>query len=185
MKKYYTINKNKAFIFLQVIIISFLFISLTLFIQILLNSRFNLYKTDVKTQENFQDYDFLDEIIKQEFKNIEEKINNREIKDAIGYIVLSENGEKIFLINDYNKRISFGGYRLLEDEKGKNYYNYLKDKIKEYKYNLNFDDSQIFELYINAFNSREISELLEIKQKKVEYKILKIKQDLLKEDIKN
>ena len=88
------------------------------------------YKTDIKTQENFQDYDFLDEIIKQEFKNIEEKINNREIKDAIGYIVLSENGEKIFLINDYNKRISFGGYRLLEDEKGKNYYNYLKDKIK-------------------------------------------------------
>ncbi|CDA08889.1 hypothetical protein ACDQ58_10475 [Fusobacterium animalis] len=130
MKKYCTINKNKAFIFLQVIIISFLFISLTLFIQILLNSRFNLYKTDVKTQENFQDYDFLDEIIKQEFKNIEEKINNREIKDAIGYIVLSENGEKIFLINDYNKRISFGGYRLLEDQKGKNYYNYLKDKIK-------------------------------------------------------
>ena len=130
MKKYYTINKNKAFIFLQVIIISFLFISLTLFIQILLNSRFTLYKADVKTQENFQDYDFLDEIIKQEFKNIEEKINNREIKDAIGYIVLSENGEKIFLINDYNKRISFGGYRLLEDQKGKNYYNYLKDKIK-------------------------------------------------------
>lgn len=50
---------------------------------------------------------------------------------------------------------------------------------------MNFDDSQIFELYINAFNSREISELLEIKQKRVEYKILKIKQDLLKEDIKN
>lgn len=130
MKKYCTMNKNKAFIFLQVIIISFLFISLTLFIQILLNSRFTLYKTDIKTQENFQDYDFLDEIIEQEFKNIEEKINNREIKDAIGYIVLSENGEKIFLINDYNKRISFGGYRLLEDQKGKNYYNYLKDKIK-------------------------------------------------------
>ena len=125
MKKYCTMNKNKAFIFLQVIIISFLFISLTLFVQILLNSRFNLYKTDVRTQENFQDYDFLDEIIKQEFKNIEEKINNREIKDVTEYITLSENGEKIF-----NKRISFGGYRLLEDEKGKNYYNHLKDKIK-------------------------------------------------------
>ena len=130
MKKYCTMNKNKAFIFLQVIIISFLFISLTLFIQILLNSRFNLYKTDIKTEESLQECDFLDKIIKQEFKNIEEKINNREIKDAIGYIVLSENGEKIFLINDYNKRISFGGYRLLEDQKGKNYYNYLKDKIK-------------------------------------------------------
>ena len=107
MKKYCTINKNKAFIFLQVIIISFLFISLTLFIQILLNSRFTLYKTDVKTQENFQDYDFLDEIIKREFKNIEEKINNREIKDVTEYIALSENGEKIFLIAEYNKRISF------------------------------------------------------------------------------
>ncbi len=130
MKKYYTMNKNKAFIFLQVIIISFLFISLTLFIQILLNSRFNLYKTDVKTQKNFQDYDFLDGIIKQEFKNIEEKINNKEIRDVTEYIVLSENGEKIFLIEEYNKRISFGGYRLLEDEKGKNYYNYLRDKIK-------------------------------------------------------
>ncbi|WP_427169173.1 hypothetical protein KST23_04975 [Fusobacterium nucleatum] len=130
MKKYCTMNKNKAFIFLQVIITSFLFISLTLFIQILLNSKFNLYKTDIKTQENFQNYDFLDEIIKQEFKNIEEKINNREIKDVTEYIALSENGEKLFLIDEYNKRISFGGYRLLEDEKGKNYYNYLKDKIK-------------------------------------------------------
>ena len=138
MKKYCTMNKNKAFIFLQVIIISFLFISLTLFVQILLTSRFNLYKTDVKTQENFQDYDFLDEIIKQEFKNIEEKINNREIKDVTEYIALSENGEKIFLIGEYNKRISFGGYRLLEDENGKNYYNYLKDKIKKmYKTKVN------------------------------------------------
>lgn len=123
-------NKNKAFIFLQVIIISFLFISLILFIQILLNSRFNLYKTDVKTQENFQDYDFLDEIVKQEFKNMEEKINNREIKDVTEYITLSKDGEKLFLIDNYNKRISFGGYKLLEDEKGKNYYAYLKDKIK-------------------------------------------------------
>ena len=61
----------------------------------------------------------------------------------------------------------------------------LKDKLKEYKFNLSLDDSQIFELYINDFNSREISELLEINQKRVEYKILKIKKDLVKEDIKN
>ena len=61
----------------------------------------------------------------------------------------------------------------------------LKDKLKEYKFNLDFDDSQIFELYINDFNSREISELLELKQKSVEYKILKIKKDLLKEEIKD
>ena len=96
MKKYCTINKNKAFIFLQVIIISFLFISLTLFVQILLNSRFNLYKTDVKTQENFQDYDFLDEIIKKEFKNIEEKINNREIKNVTEYIAYQKMEKKYF-----------------------------------------------------------------------------------------
>ena len=103
MKKYCTMNKNKAFIFLQVIIISFLFISLALFIQILLNSRFNLYKTDIKTEESLQECDFLDKIIKQEFKNIEEKIN-----------------------------------RLLEDGNGKNYYNYLKDKIKKmYKTKVN------------------------------------------------
>ena len=61
----------------------------------------------------------------------------------------------------------------------------LKDKLKEYKFNLSLDDSQIFELYINDFNSREISELLEINQKRVEYKILKIKKDLVKENIKN
>ena len=61
----------------------------------------------------------------------------------------------------------------------------LKNKLKEYKFNLSLDDSQIFELYINDFNSREISELLEINQKRVEYKILKIKKDLVKEDIKN
>ncbi len=138
MKKYCTMNKNKAFIFLQVIIISFLFISLILFIQILLNSRFNLYKADIKTEESLQECDFLDKIIKQEFKNIEEKINNREIKDVMEYISLSENREKIFLINEYDKRISFGGYRLLEDENGKNYYNYLKDKIKKmYKTKVN------------------------------------------------
>ena len=71
-------------------------------------------------------------------KNIEEKINNREIKDVTEYISLSENGKKIFLIDEYNKRISFGGYRLLEDENGKNYYNYLKDKIKKmYKTKVN------------------------------------------------
>ena len=130
MKKFCTMNKNKAFIFLQVIIISFLFISLTLFVQILLNNRFYLYKTDVNTQRNFQEYDFLNEIIKQEFRNIEEKINNREIKDVTEYIALSESGEKLFLIDEYGKRLSFGGYRLLEDEDGKNYYNYLKDIIK-------------------------------------------------------
>ena len=116
MRKYCTTIKNKAYIFLEVIIISFLFISLTLFVQILLNNSFKLYKVDYETQENFQNLDFLNEIMKVEIRNIEKNINNGSIKNAVDYIVLNEAGEKIFLIADPNKRISLGGYSLLKDE---------------------------------------------------------------------
>ena len=116
MRKYCTTIKNKAYIFLEVIIISFLFISLTLFVQILLNNSFKLYKVDYETQENFQNLDFLNEIMKAEIRNIEKNINDGSIKNAVDYIVLNEAGEKIFLIADPNKRISSGGYTLLNDE---------------------------------------------------------------------
>ncbi len=116
MRKYCTTIKNKAYIFLEVIIISFLFISLTLFVQILLNNIFKLYKVDYETQENFQNLDFLNEIMKAELRNIEKNINDGNIKNAVDYIVLNKAGEKIFLIADPNKRISSGGYSLLKDE---------------------------------------------------------------------
>ena len=116
MRKYCTTIKNKAYIFLEVIIISFLFISLTLFVQILLNNSFKLYKVDYETQENFQNLDFLNEIIKTEIRYIEKNINDGNIKNAVDYIVLNEAGEKIFLIADPSKRISLGGYTLLNDE---------------------------------------------------------------------
>ena len=116
MRKYCTTIKNKAYIFLEVIIISFLFISLTLFVQILLNNSFKLYKIDYETQENFQNLDFLNEIMKAELRNIEKNINDGNIKNASEYIVLNKMGEKIFLIADPNKRISLGGYSLLNDE---------------------------------------------------------------------
>ena len=116
MRKYCTTIKNKAYIFLEVIIISFLFISLTLFVQILLNNSFKLYKVDYETQENFQNLDFLNEIMKAELRNIEKNINDGNIKNASEYIVLNKMGEKIFLIADPNKRISLGGYSLLNDE---------------------------------------------------------------------
>ena len=116
MRKYCTTIKNKAYIFLEVIIISFLFISLTLFVQILLNNSFKLYKVDYETQENFQNLDFLNEIMKVEIRNIEKNINDGNIKNAVDYIVLNEAGEKIFLIADPSKRISLGGYTLLNDE---------------------------------------------------------------------
>ena len=116
MRKYCTTIKNKAYIFLEVIIISFLFISLTLFVQILLNNSFKLYKVDYETQENFKNLDFLNEIMKAEIRNIEKNINDGSIKNVVDYIVLNEAGEKIFLIADPSKKISLGGYTLLNDE---------------------------------------------------------------------
>lgn len=131
MRKYCTTIKNKAYIFLEVIIISFLFISLTLFVQILLNNSFKLYKVDYETQENFQNLDFLNEIMKAELRNIEKNINDGNIKNAVDYIVLNEAGEKIFLIADPNKRISSGGYSLLKDEIKINAFNFVNIHFKK------------------------------------------------------
>ena len=131
MRRYCTTIKNKAYIFLEVIIISFLFISLTLFVQILLNNSFKLYKVDYETQENFQNLDFLNEIMKAEIRNIEKNINNGNIKNAVDYIVLNEAGEKIFLIADPNKRISLGGYTLLNDEIKINAFNFVNIHFKK------------------------------------------------------
>ena len=131
MRKYCTTIKNKAYIFLEVIIISFLFISLTLFVQILLNNSFKLYKVDYETQENFQNLDFLNEIMKAEIRNIEKNINNGNIKNAVDYIVLNEAGEKIFLIADPSKKISLGGYTLLNDEIKINAFNFVNIHFKK------------------------------------------------------
>lgn len=131
MRKYCTTIKNKAYIFLEVIIISFLFISLTLFVQILLNNSFKLYKVDYETQENFQNLDFLNEIMKVEIRYIEENINDGNIKNAVDYIVLNEAGEKIFLIADPNKRISSGGYSLLKNEIKINAFNFVNIHFKK------------------------------------------------------
>lgn len=131
MRKYCTTIKNKAYIFLEVIIISFLFISLTLFVQILLNNSFKLYKVDYETQENFQNLDFLNEIMKAEIRNIEKNINNGSIKNAVDYIVLNKAGEKIFLIADPNKRISSGGYSLLKNEIKINAFNFVNIHFKK------------------------------------------------------
>ena len=131
MRKYCTTLKNKAYIFLEVIIISFLFISLTLFVQILLNNSFKLYKVDYETQENFQNLDFLNEIMKVEIRYIEKNINDGNIKNAVDYIVLNEAGEKIFLIADPIKRISLGGYTLLNDEIKINAFNFVNIHFKK------------------------------------------------------
>ena len=131
MRKYCTTIKNKAYIFLEVIIISFLFISLTLFVQILLNNSFKLYKVDYETQENFQNLDFLNEIMKVELRYIEKNINDGNIKNAVDYIVLNEAGEKIFLTTDPSKKISLGGYTLLNDEIKINAFNFVNIHFKK------------------------------------------------------
>ena len=131
MRKYCTTIKNKAYIFLEVIIISFLFISLTLFIQILLNNSFKLYKVDYETQENFQNLDFLNEIMKSEIRHIEKNINDGNIKNASEYIVLNKMREKIFLIADPSKKISLGGYSLLNDEIKINAFNFVNIHFKK------------------------------------------------------
>ena len=131
MRKYCTTIKNKAYIFLEVIIISFLFISLTLFVQILLNNSFKLYKVDYETQENFQNLDFLNEIMKVEIRYIEKNINDGNIKNAVDYIVLNKAGEKIFLIADPSKKISLGGYTLLNDEIKINTFNFVNIHFKK------------------------------------------------------
>ena len=131
MRKYCTTIKNKAYIFLEVIIISFLFISLTLFVQILLNNSFKLYKVDYETQENFQNLDFLNEIMKVELRYIEKNINDGNIKNAVDYIVLNKAGEKIFLIADPSKKISLGGYSLLNDEIKINAFNFVNIHFKK------------------------------------------------------
>ena len=131
MRKYCTMIKNKAYIFLEVVIISFLFISLTLFVQILLNNSFKLYKVDYETQENFQNLDFLNEIMKSEIRHIEKNINDGNIKNASEYIVLNKMGEKIFLIADPSKKISLGGYTLLNDEIKINAFNFVNIHFKK------------------------------------------------------
>lgn len=131
MRKYCTTIKNKAYIFLEVIIISFLFISLTLFVQILLNNSFKLYKVDYETQENFQNLDFLNEIMKAEIRYIEKNINDGNIKNASEYIVLNKMGEKIFLIADPSKKISLGGYTLLKDEIKVDTFNFVNIHFKK------------------------------------------------------
>lgn len=120
MKKSY-FKKIKASILLQVVIISFLFISLTLFIQLLLNSRFELYKTDRDSKELFIELDYLDEIIRQEFKNIEEKINLGEVEKVEDLIDSNSKQDKIYLSLD--ERISRLGYKVYAED--------LKKRLKE------------------------------------------------------
>lgn len=124
MKKFY--SKNKGFILLQVILISFLFLSLTLIIQLLLDSRFELYKLNEKSQAFIAKANFLDEIIKQEFKNIENKINNKEISCVEDLIHKNNFDERIYLPS-CKEKISKFGYTILKEKNNKT----LEERLKK------------------------------------------------------
>ena len=55
---------------------------------------------------------------------------------------------------------------------------YLESKLKEFSLELDFDSSLVFTLRLNGFSYKEISILLEIKLKKVDYIIQKCKSKL-------
>ena len=87
MKKSYF--KNKGFILLQVILISFLFLSLTLIIQLLLDSRFELYKI------NNKEISCVEDLIHK--NNFDERIYLPSCKEKIskfGYTILKEKNNK-------------------------------------------------------------------------------------------
>ena len=69
--------------------------------------------------------------MKAELRNIEKNINDGNIKNAVDYIVLNEAGEKIFLIADPSKKISLGGYTLLNDEIKINAFNFVNIHFKK------------------------------------------------------
>ena len=87
------------------------------------NKTYSFYSVD--------NLDFLNEIMKVEIRYIEKNINDGNIKNAVDYIVLNEAGEKIFLIADPSKRISLGGYTLLNDEIKINAFNFVNIHFKK------------------------------------------------------
>ena len=63
------------------------------------------------------------------------------------------------------------------------FYNEFLTNLIHFKNNLNNIESEIFELKVNGFRTKEISSLLDIKLKIVSYHIMKIKDKLKKKNI--
>jgi len=69
--------------------------------------------------------------------------------------------------SDYNLEVEY--------EKSNTY-----NSILNYKYDLDFIDSSIFEMKLNGFSCDEIAELLELKRKSVDYHLRKIRKKISK-----
>lgn len=132
MKLLNIVHKKRAFALVQVIIVIFLFMSLLTMMQFFLNNSFRYFQLEKDTVENKQDILFLKNILDEEFKIIEDEINNSNIDRAMDFITLSKDKKYIFSLDKYKDRISLGGYRLLEDNENINYSEYLNKKIINY-----------------------------------------------------
>ncbi len=125
-------KKEKGFILFSVVVISFLIISLVFLIQIFVNSRVEIYKSNLEKSKIISEKYFLEEIIKKELNLIENEIKNKNISYAYEYFSINKEEKKeIFRIDKYSNRISYGGYRLYEDREKFNYKNYLQDKLEK------------------------------------------------------
>lgn len=129
MKKYCITNKNKAFIILGTVLLGFLILSTILVIQILVNNKYKIIEEQYKMNKFLNGIDYLDNIIRAEIKTIEEFINNEKIENVESYFDKNLNDEKIFLLSNFNERISKGGYKIYSDNK--NYYQILDEQIKK------------------------------------------------------
>ncbi len=130
MSFHYT-SKKRGFILFSVVIISFLLISIVLLIQIFVNSRLELYKTNFEKSKIISDKYFLEEILKRELELVEMEIKNKNIAYAYEFFSLNRDKKEIFKLDDYSERITLGGYRLCEDRVNFDYKKYLKDKLEK------------------------------------------------------
>jgi len=89
-----------------------------------------------------------------------------------------------------DKELDIDGTTLFEiyscsEDVQSNYDSYLKcKKILDFKYCFSFLDSQIYELRLNGFSNQEIATLLDVKYKKIDNTLTKIR-NLLKKDLNN
>lgn len=129
MKSYYSQNK-KGFFLAYVNIIVFIFIFFITFTQIIISSKIDFFKKNKVSNENIFELEFLDKIVSKELETIELYYKNNKIPDINYFFDTSTDNNKIFLLKNYEDRISLGGYRIYNDEKNSNYYNVLVKKLR-------------------------------------------------------
>lgn len=179
MKKIYLYHKNKAFILVYTIFITFLVISFILLSQLVVNSKLAIYLNTLKYDSSTKEINFLECIINKEFKTIEMYMHENKISRIESFFDSSIDNNKIFLLPDYADRISVAGYRIIDDTENIDYSNLLKQKLNEnLKNNISLHflktikiEDEEYSIYatINykTYYSKEVKDLKEEKLKRI------------------